>query len=71
MHENAMILTYHDMKKIWISDKPCCLQQLDVNKCLTDRFPTSWSVQRGHHFFLWQKVIYYLFIKLFYINDFH
>jgi len=55
MHENAMILTYHDMKKIWISDKPCCLQQLDVNKCLTDRFPTSWSVQRGHHFFLWQK----------------
>lgn len=54
MHDNAMILTYHDMKRIWALDKPCYLQQLEINKCLTDRFPTSWSVQRGHHFFLWK-----------------
>lgn len=32
------------------------LQQLDVNKTLADRYPTSWSVQRGHHFYLWVKV---------------
>jgi hypothetical protein len=59
MHEEAMVLTYHDMKKIWISTAttpPCCLQQLEINKNLTDRFPTSWSVQRGHHFYLWKKV---------------
>lgn len=57
MHDDAMILTYHDMRKIWVSNTACCLQQLDINKNLTDRFPTSWSVQRGHHFFLWKKVI--------------
>lgn len=63
MHDDAMILTYHDMKKIWISSVPCCLQQLDINKNLTDRFPTSWSVQRGHHFFLWKKVRFNEFLS--------
>jgi hypothetical protein len=56
MHDEAMVLTYHDMRKIWASGPSCCLQQLEVNKNLTDRFPTSWSVQRGHHFYLWKKV---------------
>lgn len=31
--------------------------QVDVNRPLSDRFPTSWSVNRGHHFFLWNKVL--------------
>ncbi|CAN0304186.1 unnamed protein product, partial [Discosporangium mesarthrocarpum] len=31
--------------------------QVDVNRPLSDRFPTSWSVHRGHHFFLWTKVL--------------
>jgi hypothetical protein len=29
--------------------------QLQVNRSLEDRFPTSWSVHRGCHFFLWEK----------------
>jgi hypothetical protein len=57
MHDEAMVLTYHDMNKIWISSSALCpLQQLEINRNLTDRFPTSWSVQRGHHFYLWKKV---------------
>lgn len=56
MHDGAMALTYHDMRKIWALGSTCSLQQLEVNKNLTDRFPTSWSVQRGHHFYLWKKV---------------
>jgi hypothetical protein len=59
MHDEAMVLTYHDMNKIWVPTSSICpLQQLEVNRHLTDRFPTSWSVQRGHHFYLWKKVSY-------------
>ncbi len=32
-------------------------KQMEGNRSFSDRFPTSWSVQRGHHFFLWIKVI--------------
>jgi len=54
MRDNASILSYHDLYKIWpLSSYP--FKQLDINCSLTDRFPTSWSVQRGHHFFLFKK----------------
>jgi hypothetical protein len=54
MHDNAYILSYHDLFKIWtLPSYP--FKQLDTNCSLTDRFPTSWSVQRGHHFFLFKK----------------
>jgi hypothetical protein len=55
MHEGARTLTYHDIRKMWSSGS-FPFKQFEVNRCLTDRFPTSWSVQRGHHFFLWKKV---------------
>lgn len=55
MKEGSRALTYHDMRKIWESG-PHPFKQMDVNRLLTDRFPTSWSVQRGHHFFLWTRV---------------
>lgn len=32
-------------------------KQVEVNRSLSDRFPTSWSVHRGHHFFLWSKTL--------------
>mmetsp|Transcript_1814 Transcript_1814/g.2865 ORF Transcript_1814/g.2865 Transcript_1814/m.2865 type:complete len:670 (-) Transcript_1814:217-2226(-) len=55
MHDGAKTLTYHDIRKIWtLGQFP--YKQLEVNRYLTDRFPTSWSVQRGHHFFLWKKM---------------
>lgn len=31
-------------------------EQLNENKSLGDRYSTSWSVQRGHHFYLWKKL---------------
>lgn len=55
MHEGARILSYHDLFKIWpLPSYP--FKQFDINCNLTDRFPTSWSVQRGHHFFLFRKI---------------
>lgn len=55
MHEGSRTLTYLDLRKIW-NQGPIPFKQLDVNRHLSDRFPTSWSVQRGHHFFLWSRI---------------
>ena len=55
LQPQAKVLSYLDFRKIW-AFSPFTFKQLDVNKHLSDRFPTSWSVQRGHHFFLWVKV---------------
>jgi hypothetical protein len=65
MKPGAKTLTYLDLRKTWVpsamsngSGIPTQLpfRQLEHNKNITDRFPTSWSVQRGHHFYLWCKV---------------
>jgi hypothetical protein len=56
MHDNSRILSYHDLLKMWPSSSSSPpFKQFDVNCSLTDRYPTSWSVQRGHHFFLFKK----------------
>ena len=62
MKEGSRTLTYLDLRKIWTTSSsttasvmPFPFRQLEQNKQLSDRFPTSWSVQRGHHFFLWCK----------------
>jgi hypothetical protein len=34
----------------------CPFRQIDSNRHASDRYPTSWSVQRGHHFYIWKKV---------------
>jgi hypothetical protein len=56
MHDGARTLTYLDLRRIWTPGS-IPFRQLESNKHLSDRFPTSWSVQRGHHFYLWTKVI--------------
>lgn len=56
MHLGAKMLSYLDLKKIWCGAVNLCFKQVDINKPLSDRYPTSWSVQRGHHFFLWNVV---------------
>ena len=55
----ARTLTYHDLRKLWVISfgvKQQHFKQLEINRSQSDRYPTSWSVQRGHHFFLWKKV---------------
>ena len=37
-------------------DGGLAFKQLELNRHQADRYPTSWSVQRGHHFYLWNKV---------------
>jgi SAM-dependent methyltransferase len=56
MHQGAKMLSYLDLRKIWCGDRNLCFKQVDNNKPLSDRYPTSWSVQRGHHFYLWNVV---------------
>ena len=51
----AQTLTYLDLRLIWPNDS-FCFRQVTINRSITDRFPTSWSVQRGHHFYLWTVV---------------
>jgi len=55
MKEGSRTLTYLDLKKTWACP-PFPLRQLSINTSLSDRYPTSWSVHRGHHFFLWCKI---------------
>lgn len=58
MKEDSRTLTYLDLKKTWSKNLFFPFKQLENNKNLSDRFPTSWSVQRGHHFYVWAKVIF-------------
>ncbi len=72
MREGARLLSYLDLRRIWggvgvanggVVDQsgtslplPLGFRQLESNRHLSDRYPTSWSVQRGHHFYFWMKV---------------
>ena len=51
----ARSLTYLDLRKLY-GHQEHYFRQLEVNKAQTDRYATSWSMQRGHRFFLWKKV---------------
>ena len=70
MHDGARLLSYLDLKKLWgqACQGVCPFTQMPCNKTLSDRFPTSWSVQRGHHFYLWTKVnlIFHFLFPLFF-----
>lgn len=54
MRDDAHALTYLDLRKVCVHGM-FQFRQLESNKSLSDRFPTSWSVQRGHHFYIWTK----------------
>ena len=43
--------------KVWQLSGPFPFRQLEANRSFADRYPTSWSVQRGHHFFLWVRSV--------------
>jgi hypothetical protein len=59
MKEGAKILTYADLRKIWETSRHS-FKQLEINRHHADRYSTSWSVHRGHHFYLWGKVCFFL-----------
>jgi len=57
-HEGSRVLTYLDLRKVWqLPGRPFPFRQLESNRSFADRYPTSWSVHRGHHLFLWVKVL--------------
>ena len=56
--DGARVLTYLDLRKVWqLPGQPFPFRQLEANRSFADRYPTSWSVHRGHHLFLWVKVL--------------
>mmetsp|Transcript_31399 Transcript_31399/g.69937 ORF Transcript_31399/g.69937 Transcript_31399/m.69937 type:complete len:955 (+) Transcript_31399:90-2954(+) len=57
MKDSSRILTYLDLRRIWdgTTHSSQNFKQLEANRHQADRYPTSWSVQRGHHFYLWSK----------------
>jgi len=56
--DGARILTYLDLRKVWqLPGRPFPFRQLESNRSFADRYATSWSVHRGHHLFLWVKVL--------------
>lgn len=56
--EGCRLLTYLDLRRVWrLPGQPFPFRQLEANRSFADRYPTSWSAQRGHHLFLWVKVL--------------
>ena len=51
----AKILTYLNLMPLW-KRAPIMFRQLDVNRSPEDRFATSWSMHRGCHFYLWERL---------------
>jgi hypothetical protein len=58
MKYGSRTLTYLDLRKLFGGNqKNSPFRQLEINKAPTDRYSTSWSMQRGHRFYLWTKVL--------------
>lgn len=57
MKKNCRILSYLNLATLYPEGGIFPFQQLPVNRCISDRFCTTWSTNRGFHFFLWKKVI--------------
>lgn len=55
MKAGARTLTYIDLRQMWTGGQ-CPFKRHECNKFVSDRYSTSWSVQRGHHFFIWTRV---------------
>lgn len=55
----ARLLSYMDLRSLWVSSsvsERSPFRQMAINATNADRYETSWSVHRGHHFFLFQRM---------------
>jgi len=55
MKPKCKILTYLNLIPLW-KKASLMFRQLAVNRSTNDRFATSWSMHRGCHFFLWERI---------------
>jgi hypothetical protein len=59
MKKGARLLTYENLNQCYGNETvpiPMPFKQLAINVSEEDRFPTTWSTVRGHHFYLWEKL---------------
>ena len=54
LKSDCRLLTYLNLSSLF-KGASWIFRQLPANRSLEDRFPTSWSIHRGCHFFLWEK----------------
>eukprot|EP00944_MAST-04C_sp_MAST-4C-sp1_P002632 g2632.t1 len=52
---DCRLLTYLNLGTLY-KGASHIFDQMEVNRSMKDRFPTSWSIHRGCHFFLWVKL---------------
>eukprot|EP00948_MAST-09A_sp_MAST-9A-sp1_P002060 g2060.t1 len=50
----AKILSYLNFENVW-NFEMFPLEQYPINLAMSDRFATSWTSDRGYHFYLWKK----------------
>lgn len=58
MKSGARLLTYENLHECYNSSKvgiTMPFKQLEINRSNEDKFPTTWSTVKGHHFYLWRK----------------
>eukprot|EP00475_Leptophrys_vorax_P032671 TRINITY_DN5070_c0_g1_i1.p2 TRINITY_DN5070_c0_g1~~TRINITY_DN5070_c0_g1_i1.p2 ORF type:complete len:501 (+),score=157.58 TRINITY_DN5070_c0_g1_i1:2042-3544(+) len=54
MKPGARLLTYENLHNVYQGQK-MPFEQIPINIAANDRFYTTWSPKRGHHFYLWRR----------------
>jgi hypothetical protein len=54
MKSGSRLLTYENLFPIY-EGKDMPFEQIPINAAPNDRFYTTWSPKRGHHFYLWRR----------------
>jgi len=55
MKRGARLLTYENLREVYSSYPEMPFEQIPLNVVPDDRFFTTWSVRRGHHFYCWVR----------------
>lgn len=57
MKSGSRLLTYENIEDCFCSTEiKFPFEQIEINKHPEDRFYTTWSIKRGHHFYLWKRL---------------
>lgn len=58
MKTGSRLLSYIDVNSLVNSGSSVDFRRFEHNQSSYDRISTSWSMHRGHHFYLWAKVCF-------------
>jgi len=55
MKKGARLLTYENLHNVYANKGKSPFDQIPINEAANDRFYTTWSPRRGHHFYCWTR----------------